>query len=428
MRFILYAYLALALVISVPSNAQSDALNVVTDFFHYNDNYQSEDFYSDHFSTNPGWSQSLIDLTDSLLHQQMALKKVEFRMDKVAFKSFYTPDVLSFNKRIKASKLPGYKQEEKLGKYRYISIYSKFQTVGNTVIDIGSRPLVESRYILKMGMTVLDKKGKTVHKNTINIPFLTAPGDYLYQGLISKDDFKLLYEDGLAQLLQYDPQKMEVRKVGRQHYVEYDSFTSNSDYYQFVYSQERRREQSHALKDQNDSVVAVFDLNNSPVNREFTEEYFGLNLSDRLKMKAGFFNGLLDQTYEIVAGYSIGEYYEGELVDDNAIVIFRHEEEELGRFAVINDHQLIGKWKGSAYQINYFEELDLIEINRDKQMVAVQQSGVFAKMKSGYIHKQNLFVSNAWNNKELGELVNVLIAFQLAYDLEVSALEEEDED
>ena len=238
-----------------------------------------------------------------------------------------------------------------------------------------------------------------------------------------------MYETGLALLIGYDSPRQELITVGRAYYQAYDSMVDRSNYFQIKDIVKRQdRGHSYEIKNKMNESVADCDLKKFIAHKEFTQEWLGLNVTDRIKQHVSFYNGIQDRNYEIVAGTSIAEVYNNDIDDDNALVIFSYEKKEIGRFVMIDYDLLMGNIYGLEYHFRYFEDKELLEIYRNKEFIGVLQTGLIARINNELMKHHNLYIKRSLDKEGLGHVMNAIVAFQMAYDIEMMALDEEFDD
>ncbi len=404
-RILFYAAVYL-LIATQPASGKATA--VVTDFFHFYRHFQPVPYYPDYFSNDREWSSELIALADSLLRNNLGIDDLSFDMPAVSFRVVRQWAVGS---NIYPVNLPGMEKARDRKAAFYIAIFSTIGE-GSSTTSNSSR---KTNHKLLLKIRVEDKDGEVHFEKKVKVPFYAEIRNYLYGGLISSDDFKMLYEKGLTALLSTRKVKFKRQTVGRQQLSEYQTFSSK--YVSYVLkerSRDRGKDGTYIVGHADDIKRDTLELATGYVNKEFTDEFFNLNLSDRLKQKNSLRSSFSEEEIRIVAGHSINEQFRYYGKSAFIIVIFYVDEKEVARYGLLEPGILVGKTEPGEYRLEFDPLIQLYTIHKQDELLALIQDGKFRKEnRKGmhyYIcrmHPELLYSTEQW-------LWNTFLAYQLA--------------
>ncbi len=404
-RILFYAAVWL-LIATQPASGKATA--VVTDFFHFYRHFQPVPYYPDYFSNDREWSSELIVLADSLLRNNLGVDDLSFDMPYVSFRIIKQGAV---GGNIYPVKLPGMEKAINRDADYFIAIFSTIGEGSST----STNGRIKTKHKLLMKMRIQNKEGEVHYEKKVKIPFYAEIRNYLYGGLISKEDFKMLYKKGLIALVSSQKVKFKTQIVGRQRLKDFQ--TINSRYVSHTLK-ERSRERGGAgtyiLQKSDNLKPDTLELGTGYVNKEFTDEFFDLNLSDRLKQKNSLRSSFSEEKIRIVAGHSINQQFRYYGKSAFIIVIFYVDEKEVARYGLMEPGVLVGQTEQGEYKLEFDPLIRLYTIYKQDELLALIQDGKFRKEnRKGmhyYIcrmHPELLYSTEQW-------LWNTFLAYQLA--------------
>ncbi len=288
--------------------------------------------------------------------------------------------------------------------------------------SIASDGLVETiNLTFRTKVLVVDAKGKKVYKKSSSIPAKIDPYcGTISDSWISKRDFEQLMTTGLIDaFLRAKPRRERLALTcGR-------SFQLNDRLARLDSFQVRRRKkQLTALSEE--GTFYNLELDMGGVDPEFSEWFFGLDLSSKLKQKGTLKDLTNQRQYELVASIHSKENRidsTGTVAASDPAVTYFDGDRPVTQFHLTRTGSMRGIWEGDTVVVGYDYD-GLINYYINNRWVALSQHFPPNKPKKEKFSSDAFFHERSLSRREREMLVHALLSFELGQVINSVALED----
>ncbi|MTI31433.1 hypothetical protein E1171_11485 [Cytophagales bacterium RKSG123] len=307
-------------------------------------------------------------------------------------------------------------------------------------------------YLLTLKFYGEDRDGRRVFKKKTVIPFRPIPGKGIYGPfIIGKEDFHQMFSDAVKAIFSVEEVKFGKRLIKRPVNEKYKEFLQATDLYQL-----EERHKNGWFKSDNSYLIKAAESSNAKsieltperlkesglqVDKEFKKDkYFRFFRMDN-QLQSDQYNVLVSSnssseldflevnpqqtavTFKSSSGTIGGFTFVEHFMDSSSLIAFRACIKEYQESSGRSFGLLLGKLENQNYGVLYNATSQLAEIYRDDVLVAVVQESQMSQL-----HRRNSFaytvhVKNSLGQKELGDVMNVYLAYEIAYSVEMDKLE-----
>ncbi|SNS42375.1 hypothetical protein SAMN05421640_0079 [Ekhidna lutea] len=346
------------------------------------------------------------------------IKIIEDKLSaKLGIKEFIYINPDKFIEKKNTFIFPGIKPKITEGKADYFAnIIYRFVKGGTT-----STPKYTIQNVnFKLQVFVVNKKRKKVLKESIVIPAQkNAFTPYIHDQWYSVEDIEYLLQTANSSLFlkKKGKPKRRVLKAGKSE--ELKAFLDKTDSLLL-----RNKKKNYMLFSEGDEVQR-FVMKQGVKNEEFTERFFNLDLSDRIKQKISIDEMRSGKRYDVVSSVSAQENFNHSWTgdEDDPMVTFYEGDTLVSALTLIHD-DLIGKWGTDTLKVIEIDS-DYLEYRMNNEKVGLSaQLTVIEGGKKNRVTKFHFLKS--LTIEEIQKLIYAYFAHNLAVEMEYEISMEDD--